>query len=79
MRNPKDFPKALAVLQVSEIIVYTVTAVIMYRFGGRDIKSPALGSAGPIISKIAYGLAIPTVRTPQAALSAGDGHLQDAA
>ena len=64
MKKPEDFPKALALLQVCNISVYIVSAVVIYRYGGKQVKSPALGSTGPIVSKIAYGLAIPTVGNP---------------
>lgn len=43
--------------------MYVVAAVVIYRFGGADVASPALGSTSPIMSKIAYGIAIPTVST----------------
>jgi len=62
MREPKDFPKALALLQVCDMSLYIVVAVVCYRYGGQNIKSPALGSAGHTLSKVAFGLAIPTVR-----------------
>lgn len=62
MKKPGDFPKALALLQVSEIIMYVVTAAVIYVYAGKNVTSPALGSASPLVSKIAYGIAIPTVR-----------------
>ena len=61
LKNPKDFPKALALLQVSDITMYIVVAVVVYCYGGNDVASPALGAAGPVVKKIAYGIAIPTV------------------
>lgn len=61
MEKPEEFPKALALLQVSDITMYIVTSVVIYRFGGKQVASPALGSAGPLARKIAFGLAIPTV------------------
>lgn len=63
MREPRDFPKALYMLQTFEIIFYTVAAVVIYYYAGQDVTSPALGSAGPVLKKVAYGIAIPTVRT----------------
>lgn len=51
-------------LQITDIILYIVAAVVIYCFAGVKVESPALGSAGPLISKVAYGLAIPTVRMP---------------
>jgi len=41
--------------------MYIVVAVVVYRYAGSDVKSPALGSAGPLLRKIAWGVAIPTV------------------
>lgn len=61
LKEPKDFPKALALLQTIDMSLYIVAAVVIYRYTGADVASPALGSAGPSISKIAYGLALPTV------------------
>lgn len=62
MEEPRDFPKALIMLQTFEIIFYTVAAVVIYYYVGQSVTSPALGSAGPILKKVAYGIAIPTVR-----------------
>jgi amino acid permease len=61
MEEPRDFPKALILLQSFEIIFYTVAAVVIYYYVGQEVTSPALGSAGPILKKVAYGVAIPTV------------------
>ncbi|KAJ5623029.1 hypothetical protein N7490_011634 [Penicillium lividum] len=61
MRDPRDFPKALYMLQTFEIIFYTVAAVVIYYYAGQDVTSPALGSAGPVLKKVAYGIAIPTI------------------
>lgn len=81
MKNPRDFPKALALLQVSDISMYIVTAVVVCKstskthdgnrtntdrsrtdyYAGNTVSSPALDSAGPLIRKIAYGVAIPTI------------------
>jgi hypothetical protein len=61
LKNPREFPKALAMLQVCDISMYIVVAVVVYRYGGLDVASPALGAAGPLLKKVAFGLAIPTV------------------
>ena len=61
MEDPRDFPKSLAMLQVVDTCMYITAAVVIYRYAGRDVTSPALGSAGPVMKKVAYGLAIPTV------------------
>ncbi|KAJ6077037.1 hypothetical protein N7499_009018 [Penicillium canescens] len=61
MEEPRDFPKALVMLQTFEIIFYTVAAVVIYYYVGQDVASPALTSAGPVLKKVAYGIAIPTI------------------
>ncbi|KAJ5988022.1 hypothetical protein N7481_003232 [Penicillium waksmanii] len=61
MEDAREFPKALAMLQVVDTTMYIVTAMVIYCYAGPDVKSPALSSAGPIMKKVAYGLAIPTV------------------
>jgi amino acid permease len=63
-RDPKEFPKALCMLQITDITMYVVVAIVVYRYGGVDVASPALGSASPIVVKIAYGIALPTVSSP---------------
>ncbi|EDN93040.1 hypothetical protein SS1G_08905 [Sclerotinia sclerotiorum 1980 UF-70] len=47
LRTPNDFPKALATLQIVEITLYLVTAIVIYVYAGSGVTSPALGSAGP--------------------------------
>ncbi|KAJ5242977.1 Amino acid transporter transmembrane [Penicillium citrinum] len=61
LKDPKDFPKALALLQTVDMTLYIVAAVVIYRYAGADVTSPALGSAGPLVARIAYGVALPTI------------------
>lgn len=61
MKTPRDFPKALIGLQTTEICLYLVSAIVIYRYAGADVASPALGSTAPVVKKIAYGIALPTV------------------
>jgi hypothetical protein len=61
MQDPADFPKALAMLQIIDTTMYVVTAMVIYCYAGPTVASPALSSAGPMMKKVAYGLAIPTV------------------
>ncbi|KAK5129618.1 hypothetical protein LTR08_003017 [Meristemomyces frigidus] len=61
MKEPRDFPKALAMLQIVTITFYVVVAIVIYNFAGQDVASPALGSAPPLIRKIAFGIATPTI------------------
>ncbi|PLB51048.1 amino acid transporter [Aspergillus steynii IBT 23096] len=61
METPTDYPKTLYLLQGTDTSMYVVTAVVIYYYGGKEVKSPALGSTSLLISKIAYGIAIPTI------------------
>jgi hypothetical protein len=40
---------------------YSVAAVVIYFFVGNLVQAPALNSASPLVSKIAWGLAMPSV------------------
>ncbi|KAJ6103371.1 hypothetical protein N7486_005798 [Penicillium sp. IBT 16267x] len=61
LRNPRDFTKSLCLLQGIDVTLYLIAAVIIYRYAGDGVTSPALGSASPIVSKVAYGIALPTI------------------
>ncbi|KAI9043511.1 uncharacterized protein KD926_003662 [Aspergillus affinis] len=61
IENLRDYPKALAMLQITDTCMYIVAAVVICVYAGPGVSSPALSSAGPLMKKIAYGLAIPTV------------------
>jgi hypothetical protein len=64
LRDPRDFPKSLALLQTCDITMYIIVAIVVYIYTGATVKSPALSSAGVLVSKIAFGIAIPTVSSP---------------
>ena len=61
LRTPESFPKALFLLQGADISMYLIVAIVIYRYAGTDVASPALGSTSPLLRKIAYGIAIPTI------------------
>ncbi|KAI1172344.1 transmembrane amino acid transporter protein-domain-containing protein [Nemania sp. FL0916] len=61
MHTPKDFVKSIWVLGIIEIVIYTLTGALIYSFVGQSVQSPALLSAGPLISKIAFGIALPVI------------------
>lgn len=61
LRNPKEFPKSLVLLQAVDISLYLVAAVVIYRYAGEDVASPALNSNTALIRKIAWGIALPTI------------------
>lgn len=68
LKNPEDFPKALFVLQAWDITMYIIVAIVVYRYAGPEVQSPALGSASPVVMKVAYGVALPTVSVEQKSL-----------
>lgn len=61
MHTPSDYPQAIVALGVFEIVLYTLTGALIYAFVGPDVLSPALLSAGPLVSKIAFGIALPVI------------------
>ncbi|ESZ95062.1 putative N amino acid transport system protein [Sclerotinia borealis F-4128] len=61
LRDPKEFPKSLILLQAVDITLYFVAALVIYRYAGVDVASPALNSNTPLIRKIAWGIALPTI------------------
>ncbi|KAJ9111620.1 hypothetical protein QFC22_006493 [Naganishia vaughanmartiniae] len=56
MRRPQDFTKALLACQTVMVSLYLAVAIVVYYYCGQYVASPALGSAGPMIKKIAYGM-----------------------
>lgn len=64
LKDPKDYPKSLCLLQGIDLVLYMVASVVIYCYAGQDVTSPALGSASPIVRKVAYGIALPTVSIP---------------
>jgi hypothetical protein len=61
MKNPHNFPKSLAMVGISTTTFYCLIAALIYTFSGQDVASPVLGSAAPLVSKVAWGIATPTV------------------
>ncbi|CAI7600702.1 unnamed protein product [Penicillium palitans] len=61
MHTPRDYTKAIYTLGVVEIVIYTLVGSLVYLFVGKDVQSPALLSAGPLMSRIAFGVALPVV------------------
>ncbi|KDE78369.1 hypothetical protein AO1008_04610 [Aspergillus oryzae 100-8] len=43
------------------IVIYTVTGATIYAFVGQEVESPALLSAGSLVSKVAFGIALPVI------------------
>ena len=63
MKEPKDFPKALWAVTICEIIVFSVTASVVYAYTGTQYNTaPAFGSLGnEVYKKVAFSFMIPTL------------------
>ncbi|KAJ5683528.1 hypothetical protein N7462_006693 [Penicillium macrosclerotiorum] len=61
MHTPTDFPKSIWALGLTEIFIYTLTGALVYAFVGQDVQSPALLSAGSLLSRVAFGIALPVI------------------
>jgi hypothetical protein len=61
MHTPTDYTKSIWLLGLIEIFIYTLTGALVYAFVGVDVKSPALLSAGSMVSRVAFGVALPVI------------------
>jgi hypothetical protein len=61
MHTPQDYVKSIWALGITEILIYTLTGAIVYAFVGQDVQSPALLSAGHLMSRVAFGVALPVI------------------
>lgn len=61
MHTPKDYIKSIWSLGIIEVVIYTITGALIYAFVGQDVQSPALLSGGSVISRIAFGVALPVI------------------
>ena len=61
MHTPEDFVKSIWALGIAEIVIYTLTGALIYAFVGPSVGSPALLSAGSLVSRIAFGVALPVI------------------
>ncbi|GFZ50956.1 hypothetical protein JCM24511_08714 [Saitozyma sp. JCM 24511] len=59
MKNQRDYTKSVITCQAFVTAVYLIIGCTVYHFVGQYITSPALGSAGPLLKKVCYGLALP--------------------
>lgn len=59
MRDPRQYTRSLLVCQSGVTTTYTAIGCVVYYFCGSYVASPALGSAGVFMKKVAYGLALP--------------------
>ena len=59
MRKPRDYRKATIVAGILVGIMYLVFSLVIYRYCGIWLTTPAFGSAGTLFKKISYGFALP--------------------
>lgn len=63
MKDPRDFPKALAALTILELILFSVAAAVGYKYMGQYSTAPSIGSLSePWARKSAFAFVlVPTV------------------
>ena len=59
MRRPQDYRKAALTAGIVNGILYFGFGLWIYRYCGIWLSTPAFGSAGTLIKKISYGVAMP--------------------
>jgi hypothetical protein len=59
MRNPSLYTRALLICQFAITAIYIAIGTVIYYYCGSYVAAPALGSAGTLIKKVAYGIALP--------------------
>ncbi|KAL6707066.1 hypothetical protein ACN47E_004818 [Coniothyrium glycines] len=59
MRDPNQYARALTFCQTVVTVLYITIGIVVYYYCGSYVASPALGSAGVLMKKICYGLALP--------------------
>jgi amino acid permease len=58
MRDPRHYRKAIILSSSVTSATYLIIGSVVYYYCGQFVSSPALGSAGPLLKKICYGLAL---------------------
>jgi amino acid permease len=59
MRDPHHYTRSLLICQGGVTATYITIGVVVYYYCGSYVASPALGSAGVLMKKVSYGLALP--------------------
>ncbi|GMK59638.1 hypothetical protein CspeluHIS016_0802440 [Cutaneotrichosporon spelunceum] len=59
MKNPRVYARSMVSSVFFLTAVYLIIGSVVYSFAGQYVASPALGTAGPLLKRICYGLAIP--------------------
>ncbi|KAF5575972.1 neutral amino acid permease [Fusarium pseudocircinatum] len=59
MKRPEHYTRSLLICQGGVTITYIVIGCVVYLYCGSYVASPALGSAGHLIKRVAYGISLP--------------------
>lgn len=59
MKDPRKYTRSLFICQGVVTTVYLIIGIVVYYYCGSYVAAPALGSAGQLIKRISYGLALP--------------------
>ncbi|GAD95441.1 amino acid transporter, putative [Paecilomyces variotii No. 5] len=59
MRDPRLYARSTLICQAIVTSVYLTIGCVVYYYCGSYVASPALGSAGILLKKVCYGLALP--------------------
>ncbi|OCF62257.1 hypothetical protein L486_01925 [Kwoniella mangroviensis CBS 10435] len=59
MRDPRLFNRAMFISNAIITSIYVAIGTVVYYYCGQYVASPALGSAGALMKRICYGLALP--------------------
>jgi hypothetical protein len=59
MRNPQHYFRSVYITMSWIVVSYMVIGMVMFRYAGQWLATPALGSAGPTIKIVSYAVALP--------------------
>ncbi|KAL1412816.1 hypothetical protein Q8F55_000564 [Vanrija albida] len=61
MADPRTYRRSLFISMTGLTVIYIVIGSLMYWFCGQYVATPALASAGALMTKVSYGIAIPAL------------------
>lgn len=59
MRDVSLYGRSVLICQSAVTAIYIVVGCVIYYYCGSYVASPALGSAGTMVKKVSYGIALP--------------------
>lgn len=61
MHTPRTFNRSLIAVALTTFTLYVIVGCVVNKYLGQYAKSPSLASLTPIMIKVSYGLALPTI------------------